>query len=547
MRNAIGVFFKKTGYYLVFLILPVVWFLIFGLKTPTQWEISPISTISIRGVYFCTCLVVYFIIKKLKKVKYIKIGIELLTISLFINLLDGFILNKSNFLMSRYLAKDILTGIGFLFIIMGSYILARQERNIETDLQIERNLFKTLMDSIPDYIYFKDRENKFVRVNKARAKASGTTPEKMIGKTDFDFFPEKEAKQAFDDDTRVLKTGKPLINKIEELTLYDGKKHWISATKVPWYNDKGETIGTMGISRDITSHIEVQRKLQESEEKFRILAESSPIGVYLIQDGVIKYVNPKASEMFGYKIDELIGKGVLETVIHPDDRDMVRENIRKRINGEINFANYSFRAVKKTGEVFDAEVFGSRIIYHDRPAIIGMIMDVTERKKMEEKLRDLTIKDYLTGLFNYRYFNERIKEQINLFKRYGEVFSLLYIDIDGFKNCNDTYGHQKGDEILQSIGKIFRDNLRDTDSAYRIGGEEFVIILAHTSKEQARKVAERIREQVHQKLYPFYKITVSIGVADSKIGEEVVKIADEAMYEAKRKGKNRVYVVNSKN
>ena len=174
-------------------------------------------------------------------------------------------------------------------------------------------------------------------------------------------------------------------------------------------------------------------------------------------------------------------------------------------------------------------------------------MDVTERKKMEEKLRDLTIKDYLTGLFNYRYFNERIKEQINLFKRYGEVFSLLYIDIDGFKNCNDTYGHQKGDEILQSIGKIFRDNLRDTDSAYRIGGEEFVIILTHTSKEQARKVAERIREQVHQKLYPFYKITVSIGVADSKIGEEVVKIADEAMYEAKRKGKNRVYVVNSKN
>lgn len=162
--------------------------------------------------------------------------------------------------------------------------------------------------------------------------------------------------------------------------------------------------------------------------------------------------------------------------------------------------------------------------------------------KIEEKLQNLVRKDYLTGLYNHRYFYQKIDEQKSRGKRYNEIYSLLYIDVDGFKSFNDTYGHLKGDEVLRSLSKIFKDCLRKTDSAYRYGGEEFVILLPHISKEQAKKVAERIREKVYCYFSPKYRITVSIGVTDSQIDGDIVGRADAAMYKAKRKGKNRVEV-----
>lgn len=537
MGNTVSRFLKKWWLYATFLVLSIIWLSIFELKVPAEWDIL---SVIIRGVYFTISFTLYITVRKLKTT-YIKNGIGLLTIGLFFYLLDDFTLEKSN-LTFAYIMKGAPAGIGFFLIIIDSYRLVKKEELVENNLKTERSLFETIMDNHPDYIYFKNREGKFVRVNKARAKISGTTPEKMVGKTDFDFFPEREAKQIFDDDLNIIKTGKPLINKIEKLTFYNDKKHWVSTSKIPWYSNRGKIIGIMGVSLDITSYIEMQNELRESEEKFRTFAESSPVGIYLVQDGIIKYANPKTSEIFGYKVNELVGKDVLKTVVHPEDRGLVGENIKKRINRETNFINYSFRAVKKGGKVFDAEIFGSRIIYQNKPAIIGMVMDITERKNMEKRLRDLTIKDHLTGLFNRRYFSDRIKGQINVFKRYKEVFSLLYVDIDGFKNCNDNYGHQMGDKILQNISQIFCNNLRNTDSAYRVGGEEFAIIITHTPKEEAKKVAERIRKEVYQKLYPLYKITVSIGIADSKMGDQLVKIADKAMYEAKRKGKNKVWV-----
>ena len=135
-----------------------------------------------------------------------------------------------------------------------------------------------------------------------------------------------------------------------------------------------------------------------------------------------------------------------------------------------------------------------------------------------------------------------LEEEKERSRRYREVYSFLYIDIDNFKECNDTYGHREGDKVLQIISGILKNHLRKIDSAYRLGGEEFGVLLPHTSKKEAEKVAKRIQREVHQKLYPQYKITVSIGVADSRDGSDVVKKADAAMYEAKRKGKDRICV-----
>jgi len=309
-----------------------------------------------------------------------------------------------------------------------------EREKVKERLWKEHSLLQTLMDNIPDCIYFKDDKNRFIRVNKAKAEHSNTIPDEMIGKTDFDFLPEEEARETFADDNRVMKSGKPIIDKVEKITHLNEKEHWISATKVPWYNDKGQIVGTMGISRDITERKEEQDQIENLGRLHRLLG-----------------------------------------------RSINRSKTIKQLSSTV-----------------------------------------------------------LTGLFNYRYFYQRLQEQKDRLKRYAEVYSLLYIDIDNFKKCNDTYGHLEGDRVLKILSRILKDNLRKTDSAYRVRGEEFAVLLPHTSKEKAKKVAERIQREVRDKLYPQYKITVSIGVANSKDDEDVVRKADEA----KRKGKDRIWVAS---
>ena len=132
-------------------------------------------------------------------------------------------------------------------------------KQAEIKLSREHELLQTLMDSIPDSIYFKDTENRFVKVNKAKAAHSDVNPEEMIGKTDFDFLPPEQARKAFEDDEEVMRTGKFIINKVEKLSSVSGGIRWVSVTKIPRFDAEGNIIGTMGISRDITEW----KKLEE--------------------------------------------------------------------------------------------------------------------------------------------------------------------------------------------------------------------------------------------------------------------------------------------
>jgi len=139
----------------------------------------------------------------------------------------------------------------------------RDRKQAEIKLAHEHKLLQTLMDSISDSIYFKDDENKFIMVNKAKAAHSNVKPEEMIGKTDFDFLPEDQARKAFEDDEEVLRTGKFIIDKIEKLTGIDGNERWVSVTKIPRFDTEGNIVGTMGISRDVTKW----KKLEEMYTK----------------------------------------------------------------------------------------------------------------------------------------------------------------------------------------------------------------------------------------------------------------------------------------
>ncbi|MCX5695380.1 MAG: diguanylate cyclase [Candidatus Omnitrophica bacterium] len=152
---------------------------------------------------------------------------------------------------------------------------------------------------------------------------------------------------------------------------------------------------------------------------------------------------------------------------------------------------------------------------------------------------DLAVRDGLTGLFNRRYFNELINIEINRIKRSPATLSLLMLDIDNFKNYNDTQGHPAGDELLKKAAKVFKNSVRAVDMVCRYGGEEFIVMLPQTAKAVAQIIAERLRVQTGL----YLPTTVSIGIAtlpeDAQSAEDLIQKADDALYQAKKSGKNK--------
>jgi diguanylate cyclase (GGDEF)-like protein len=181
------------------------------------------------------------------------------------------------------------------------------------------------------------------------------------------------------------------------------------------------------------------------------------------------------------------------------------------------------------------------------------LLDIRIRKVMDERrAQRLAITDGLTGLYNRRYFEERLDEEIHRSRRYDRPMSIIMIDIDFFKQFNDTCGHLKGDDVLRQLSHILQDHTRETDITARYGGEEFVMILPETSLESSRMLGERIRQAVDKAVFegeeriPAKKITVSIGVScltDDEGGHDALDRADRALYKSKQAGKNLVTVL----
>jgi diguanylate cyclase (GGDEF)-like protein len=176
--------------------------------------------------------------------------------------------------------------------------------------------------------------------------------------------------------------------------------------------------------------------------------------------------------------------------------------------------------------------------------IAGQAAAILQRVLMYEEMARLAITDELTGLYNRRHFGTRVAEEIARSRRHGRPFSLLFLDIDHFKRINDTYGHVVGDRILADLGKLLHRWARSSDLLARYGGEEFVVLLPETETSPALAAADRLRQAVEEHSFPRRKrLTVSIGVAsypaDGQAEDELLKVADQALYQAKRLGRNR--------
>jgi diguanylate cyclase (GGDEF)-like protein len=160
------------------------------------------------------------------------------------------------------------------------------------------------------------------------------------------------------------------------------------------------------------------------------------------------------------------------------------------------------------------------------------------------KIAEIASNDSLTKLYNRQYLFIKMKEELRRFNRYGVTFSILLIDIDDFKKVNDTYGHQQGDRVLSRLSVLLKETLRDLDICSRYGGEEFIIVLPHTDGNEAKEIAERSRKKVEKYFTKRLNITISIGISNcpdsASTIKKLIKVADMALYESKRDGKNRI-------
>lgn len=260
-------------------------------------------------------------------------------------------------------------------------------KDIENKLNISEEKYRALYEYGGYAIFTYDRNLKLIDLNQLACEYLGKKKEDLLGKNIFSLgiLHPDDMEIALNGIEKLLK-GSMYVTSTLRFKLKDGS-YGIFEVMAYVIKKNGEIVAINNICQDVTEKMQLFNNLKESEEKFRTLTERSLVGIYIIQDNVFKYVNPTLAKIFGYKPSELVNKKGLLDLTHPEDRALVKNNIRKRLNGKAKSMVYEFRGLRKDGTVIDVVVYGTVIEYQGQPAIIGTLVDITKKKKAEWELK----------------------------------------------------------------------------------------------------------------------------------------------------------------
>jgi diguanylate cyclase (GGDEF)-like protein/PAS domain S-box-containing protein len=321
--------------------------------------------------------------------------------------------------------------------------------------------------------------------------------------------------------------------------------------KVPLMNADGVPHALLGISTDITEQKRLEKELRRSEKKLTTILDNIKAHVYIKDiNFVYTYVNADMCDYLDREKDDVIGK-TDEDIFGKEYSDHFRRIDRQVFDFVENITCIEESQDRRTGETRHFWTVKVPLINDlgNPYAILGISSDVSEQKRLEDELRRMASTDVLTGINNRRYFLEMCEREIHRAQRYDHDLSLIMLDIDHFKQINDTYGHSIGDEAIRDMTRICQDNMRTTDIIGRLGGEEFALLLPETDTIGAWQIAQRIR--THAESHTFNtggtevgRFTVSLGITgidkDDETPDDLLKRADIALYDAKKSGRNRV-------
>jgi diguanylate cyclase (GGDEF)-like protein/PAS domain S-box-containing protein len=302
-------------------------------------------------------------------------------------------------------------------------------------------------------------------------------------------------------------------------------------------------------AEDAKERRESERQLRLSEERFRNLLEYAPIGIGVtLLDGRFIHVNQSLCKLLGYTRDELLHMAFID-ITHPDDSIQNQETDRQLLDGGVNSSRIEKLCVRKDRKTVWVQVTTSVLRDNsDTPLnFIRHIEDITERKCIQEEIRQLAYYDDLTGLPNRRLLLDRLNQALAQAQRYHRALAVMFLDLDRFKEINDSYGHGVGDELLKVVAARLALCVRGGDTVSRHGGDEFVIILSEIAQQQdatlvAKKILKLLRDPIVIQGREL-QITISIGIAIYSVNGgddamQLLKKADVAMYAAKEAGRN---------
>ncbi|WP_338452295.1 sensor domain-containing diguanylate cyclase [Niallia oryzisoli] len=340
----------------------------------------------------------------------------------------------------------------------------------------------------------------------------------------------------------LFKQGKNLPYFVTKRKRKDGKIIEVLASYRSINN--GEVLA-IGMYKDFTEQMEMQRRLQSSEECYRNLIEFLPDAIFVKNKEHIVFVNSAGVRLFGAEdIEDIIGHSFWE-FIWTEKKDEIENNMNLITNQ--NQEVMVERFVRFDGKVIWAEMMVMPITYKGEPVIQVQIRDITEKKNYEMQLEYLAFHDPLTGLSNRRYFIEMMGQMMEKAEDLGHMLAIMYIDIDKFKQINDSLGHGIGDELLKQFAKRLKENVRKNDILCRIGGDEFLVLLSNIKE---KKCIGEIAERLYAAFQIPYKfkdqeivVTLSIGISifpeSATDSRSLILYADQALYKAKEK-RNRI-------
>ena len=447
--------------------------------------------------------------------------------------------------------------IGHYFKILAFYLIYRAiivtglknpYRLVFHDLEQNRQEIQTILDTSPVMIFYKDRENRFIRVNKAFAEAMKLAKEGIEGKTAPEVFP-NEAKTYLKDDKEVIASGKPRTGIIEPIDSASGTR-WLHTDKIPYRDVDGNIIGIIGFAVDITERRHAEEALHESEKRYRSLFEETHAIMLLIDpdNGTIVDANPAAFTYYGWSREELKRRKI----------DGINTMTSKEVSAEIQLALsekrnvFFFKHRRADGTLRDVEVYAGPVPMKGKVLLLSIVHDITDRKRAVEQIEQMAYQDSLTGLPNRKLFSDRLGIALTQAQRNKKEVGIAMLDLDNFKDVNDTLGHDVGDLLLEATAERLTAALRKGDTVARIGGDEFVLILPELKgMEDAIQVAQKIVDGFRK---PFLidthqlVVTTSIGIAlypqDGTDKEVLLKKADIAMYQVKDAGRDGYQIYN---
>ncbi|SMC97843.1 PocR ligand-binding domain-containing protein [Sporomusa malonica] len=420
--------------------------------------------------------------------------------------------------------------------------------------KIAMNFKDTLLEAIPNPVFYKDRNGIYLGCNKAFAELLGFSKEKIIGKAASDISPSRFADKYNEMDARVFDNSQV---QSYEYKLMDaaGAERSVIFNKAAFTNVDG-SVGLVGIILDITARKQIEAKLKESEEHYHLLfnhmingfvfLQATPMNNEAMYDFIILDVNEEYEGIIGQAKEAVINRKITDII--------------PSTNNETPEWLLALNKVLNTGEATLLEYYSKQLskwlrlsIYSPKKGYLAIVVsDITREKRSEEQIQQYAYHDHLTGLPNRRLLDDRLSVAIAQAKRENELIAVIFLDLDNFKPVNDTYGHDAGDELLQQLANRIVSTVRAGDTVSRIGGDEFVVILPKVkTKVEAEQLAVRLLEACRKpfiirenKVFVSASIGVSIFPDDGMDISELVRTADIAMYHSKRKGRNRICFVH---